>query len=410
MANLLATQESRDDLSVAASVLLESHSRSYEKVSSQTIADQFMGDPKGGKVVNVRIRNVPVAQNLIDVPNLAKSDIIQNTVPMVINGHPSIFHELEALEWSFELKDMMTEVFEPAMIAISEFNNGFVMQQFRKVPFWTGDHTGDLTFANTSEAQISLENRFIPASNRTAILSPKDYITFKDTDRIGDFDKGGGAARSGDIRLDNFSYSMDQAVSNNQSQFDNRHFSGTFGTSVIQGAVSSGATLMTLDGATGADPAHTDTTTGTMVVGDLFKITLSDGSIFRGVVLPPDPLLPDDQTPSTAIGGVITDVRFDPPAPALGFDNDAVIFVTGNHIKNVFFEPGAVLATSLPPASNPTQDGGTFTDSKNQFPITWQIHQKDTTNGLSTGITFESFIATREVRVNFCTIVVTRLG
>jgi hypothetical protein len=292
---------------------------------NRNFTQDFTG-AKVGDTVKVAVPPVYEAKEFtsaIDVQN-----ITQGEVPLVIEKHFDVSVEVTSKQRTLELTDFSRLVIQPAVLAIAEKVNAYILSKYVEVPyFYNGGTAGSPAFGNTvallaNIGKVLNENK-APLDPRYCVISPTAEVTLLGIEAFHRADARGDGAAINQRQLRQFlglNWFMDQQVPT--------HTKGTMGGSPVTAAgVSAGASVMNISGTT---------TTNTLVKGDLISVADAPGTYVVTANI-------------AAVSGTFTGVAFYPPAPAGGFGSGKVVTLVNSHKANLAFHPNAFALATLPP-------------------------------------------------------------
>lgn len=235
----------------------------------------------------------------------------ESSVSLTLEKHFDVTLAVTSKDWTLELEDFSKQIVAPAVSAIAEGVDSYLLGKYKGVYQFSGT-AGDPpdSLADLAAIDKVLNDAKVPLRDRFAIVNPTakaDMMAIEAVHRADARGDEGSALRDASMgRIMGFDWYMAQGI--------NSHTVGTLaGTPLVNGAVSAGATTLSLDG--GA-------TSGTIVIGDIFTVAGAPGQyVFTA-----------DATAST---GAITGAAFLPAAPTGGFADNAAITVIGSHTANI---------------------------------------------------------------------------
>lgn len=250
-------------------------------------------------------------------------------VPLVLEEHLDVSFQMTAKNRTLSLQDFSEQLIAPAMDALADGVNSYVLSKYTGVPyFYTKVPT---SLAELPQVGKVLDENKVPPGGRVAVLSPNAKAVMLGIDAVAKADARGDAGtalREASIgRVSGLDWYMDQQVPT--------HTAGTFeaGAPAVNGNVAAGATTMNINGGAGTE---------TLAVGDVFTVADVPGQyVFTAA--------------KTASGGAITGATFYPPAPTGGFPTGKAITIVADHKANLAFHKNA-FGLAIVPLELP--DGG----------------------------------------------------
>lgn len=269
---------------------------------------EFTG-AKVGDTITVRGPATFVAKEFtstVDVQNATES-----SVSLTLEKHFDVTVAVTSKDWTLELQDFSRQIVAPAMSAIAEGVDGYLLSKYLQVHQFSGA-AGDPpdTVDDLAAVEKVLNDARVPMSGRFALVNPTakaDMMSIEAVHRADARGDDGSALRDASMgRIMGIDWYMAQGIKS--------HTTGTLGgTPNVNGAVAEGATTMNIEAGVG---------TGTIVEGDIFTVAGAPGQ-YRFTAT------------AAATDGAITGATFYPPAPAGGFENDADITIIASHTANL---------------------------------------------------------------------------
>jgi hypothetical protein len=269
--------------------------------------------------------------------------------------------------------EFINRVLNPMMEEISDYEDAYVLKKAAQgTPYYYGTpgSTPDAVSDVTGIRKV-LNNNKCPMGNRSLILSPDADEKFLQLDTFIEADKSGTPIALQEAVLGRkygFNIYMDQNVYS--------HTKGTLapasgGTIAVKGAVSANATSLTLDSAT---------LTGTLVVGDILKVTDAVSSAVSYLVV--------TALATAAANEIAVSVK---PAD-IAIANDSTVTVVASHVANLAFNRDGIFHVSLPTAVSST-DGFIIQNPYTGMGLTIRV-EGSTIAAKSSKICAEMYIAT----------------
>ena len=271
---------------------------------------------KQGDTIQVKKPAVFEAKDFTDQVTI--QEINQDKVLVTMDKIADVSVEITSKEMALDPVTFREDVLEPAMIAIAEKINkeGLEMYKYAYKAIGTAGTTPS-TINTFADARKELNKAKAPLKDRYGVWDPDADAKFSVIDAILNAEKSGSteALREGAI-------GRVQGLDNYMSQQVAVHTAGTFtavSTPLVNGAVTKGATQITMDGGAGTE---------TLKAGDLFTI---GGKPY---------VVTED---ATAVAGAIT-AKVYPAVVENIADNTAVVFpdkTAGGHVANLVFNKNA---------------------------------------------------------------------
>ena len=274
-----------------------------------------------GDTIQVRKPVSLTAAEFDPVSGVTADDIVEATVDVTLDKIATVDVSIEALQGATNVDDLQRIFIEPATAALAEKINSDGLALYKDVAACTGPAgTTPSTLSAIADVRRALNRAKAPVSGRVALWDTEADAAFTALDAVVHADKSGStqALREGAIgRLMGMDNYMSQAVK--------QHLTGiTAATTVkVNGAVTAGATELSIDGAT---------LTGKLVKGDLIKIGGKSYTV--------------TQDSAAASSNAIATVKVYPALPAIA--DNADVTLVGSHTANLAFHPSAFAFVTRP--------------------------------------------------------------
>ena len=274
--------------------------------------------------------------------------------------------DFTSYESTTDIDILSDRVIVPAMRAISQKINTRCLEVYAKaVPYYSGTAgTAPSAISDYTNIAQVLDDNLCPQMDRRLVINPaaknklQQITTFHEADKVGD---AGSALRTGSIGekfgLQTF---MSQGVYS--------HTKGTLaantaaGAIYVKGAVSSGATSMTLD------QNGSGTLTGTLAVGDILKITDASTSAVSYVAV------------DTAATAAANEIAVSCSTTDLDIADNSTVEVVGSHAANLAFNKDAFAFVSRPlNAQVGAGASGVIINPFNQQAVRWTLDYNQNT-------------------------------
>ncbi len=312
------------------------------------------------------------AQNISEgAINLTLNDMVQIPIAMPVDDMTFLLETFNSGN-SFS-PEFIARVLNPMMEEIANYEDAYILKKAAQAtPYYYG--TAGTTPANISDitgVRKVLNNLKCPIPNRRLVLNPDADEKMLQIDTFVEVDKSGVSLALQEAQLGRkygFNIFMDQNVY--------EHTKGTLapgsGASILtDGAVAKGATSMTLD---------STTLTGTLVVGDILKITDAVSGAVSYVAV----------TAGSNAGS--NEIAVTCTATDLAIADNSTVQVIGDHAANLAFNKDGIFHVALPTAIAPS-DGFIIQNPYNGMGLTIRV-EGSTIASKSNKICAEMYIAT----------------
>lgn len=213
----------------------------------------FTGQEKVGDTIRVKRRVIPTPSDFTST--ISVQDIKQTNIPLVLDFHKDISHQLTQKDVALNLNDFSETVVAPAMIGMVEAIEQNLLTKYKHLATAAGASASapgalPTTLGDVASMVETLENQKVPTTGRIGVLSPSAqtaYLSIANLVTANTRGDGGRALREALVgRVMGFEHYMTQNIDN--STFT----SGTMTSCVVNGALAAGATSIVFDGASGA--------------------------------------------------------------------------------------------------------------------------------------------------------------
>ncbi len=274
--------------------------------------DEFKGR-KVGDTITIRQPATFTAQEF--TTTTTEQAATETSIPLVLEKHFDVTFALTAKDRTLSLQDFSEQLIAPAMEAIGDAVNAYVLTKYKKVPYFYEKVPTSLS--ELPQVGKVLDVNKVPLAGRNGVLSPNAKAIMLGIDAVSRAEQRGDegtALREASIgRVSGIDWHMDQQVPT--------HTAGTFedGAPAVDGDVAAGATTMDINGGSGSE---------TIKEGDVFTVADVEGQY----VFTAD---------KTASGGEISGATFYPAAPTGGFPTGKAITIKPTHKPNLAFHKNA---------------------------------------------------------------------
>lgn len=258
--------------------------------------------------------------------SISVQDATESSVAVVMDKHLDVSFAVTSKDLTLKVSDFNTQLLGPAMEAIAQKVDKLLLGLYVDLYNQVGTAgTTPSTVADITGTGRVLDLANVPLTDRSLAIDPyaKDKFlqiaSFFEADKVGD---DGSALRAASLGR---KFGQDTVVANNITAHSNGSVAHT-GTFAIDGAVSAGATTVTIDAST---------ITGTWAKGSLFTVAGVTGTY----VVTADHAAAADR---------LTAVPFFPAAPTGGFPDGAVVTRIANHTPNMAFHRSAFAFVTRP--------------------------------------------------------------
>lgn len=274
-----------------------------------------------GATIQVKKPVILTASDFDEATGVSAQDTKEQSVEVTLDKLADVSVEFGAIQRCTNVDDLNRLFLEPAAVALAQKINSDGLNVYKDIPYVTGTAgTTPSALSDITAARLSLNNRNVPLSPRTALWDPNAESKFLELDTFVEADKSGTtqALREGSLgRIMGFDNYMSQSVKSHTTGIT------TATTIKVNGAVTAGATKLSID--------------GTALVGKLVKgdvMTISGNSY----VVTADS--------ADAASNAIADVEVYPELPTIA--NDTAVTLTASHTANLAFNPLAFAFVTRP--------------------------------------------------------------
>lgn len=284
----------------------------------------YSADFQSGKGNKVLVRKPVVYKADEFSGSTAVQDITEASVEVTLDKIADVSIEFSAIEGATNIDSLNRIFVEPAAAAIAQKINSDGLMLYKDIANACGSGKTPEGIADIANVRKALNIAKVPVAGRRAVWDPEADAAFSAVPAIVNAEKSGSTAalREGSIGrimgLDNF---MSQAVC--------KHETGITAASAVKinGAVSAGASVISIDGTTLA---------GKLVKGDIITV---DGHSYT---------ITEDT--AAAASNAIANIKIYPCVPENIADN-ADVTLAGSHTANLAFNPAAFSFVTRPLAS-----------------------------------------------------------
>lgn len=291
--------------------------------------------PRTGGTIGIRRPAVFTAQNFSDTNAIVEQSADEGEVELTIEEHFDVSVPITARDLTFTLVDFSAQIVGPAMRAIAEAFERYILSKGEGVYNTIGSVGSPVNSLAQLQANVAnLTNWLVPMSGRVGIISPFQAADLKGVSDLVRADARGDQGQA----IRDALLGRTAGVDWYESQATYKHVSGTLSNGTIMGAkvgaMAKGATVMALS----------DTVlTGTLVYGDVFTIAGcidDEGRSYHFMVT---------DTLDTAATNAIAAVNFKPALPVAVAANAYATFQPTHKIGLVGHPHGLAWAC-VPPA------------------------------------------------------------
>jgi hypothetical protein len=288
---------------------------------------EFTG-AKVGDTITVRGPSSFTAQEFTTTTTV--QDATESSVSLQLEKHFDVTFAVTAKDWTLSLESFSQQLLQPAMAAISQAIDYYILGKYVEVPYYTGtaadppDSIGDL-----AAVAKALDDLKVPQRGRIAIVNPlakQDMLSIDHVSRADARGDGGQALREASMgRVMGIDWYMDQNV--------RTHTAGTISDGVTKTAKVNSASV-----ALGDTTVDIDNTTlsGTLLIGDIFTVA---GDTQKYVVT----------ANKTAAANAISAMAFSPGAKVAWADDTVITFAPqANHAANLAGHPNGITVAIVP--------------------------------------------------------------
>jgi len=252
--------------------------------------------------------------------------VIQNAqetgIPLVLEKHFDVTFQVTSKQWTLELEDFSTQLVQPAMLAIAEGVDRYLLSKATQLTSIV-TVAGMTTLNDLALIDLALNENRVPVAPRNSIVSPKIKAAMMGIDAV----HNAATRADGGQALRNASLGHIMGIDWYMSQNIGKAV-GPGGVPAINGAVAAGAQAMAIDGATAAGLLPNGT--AFTVAGVVGTFTVTNTYTVDGT-------------------GAVAVVAFAPQAPAGGFaDGAAITFGAGSGTSAIAFHPNAFALAVVP--------------------------------------------------------------
>lgn len=303
---------------------------SYNLVAAGAVHRDFATDFTAAKVGDAITIAKPASFTANDfTTSISEQNITEGSATLTLEKFKDVSFAVTSKELTLSLDKFNELVLNPAVIALAESINAYVLGKHIEIPYWYNAGSASSPALADSIAEVALAKSVLnrnrcPMTPRVGILSDTAEATFLGIDNFirNDARGNGDTIRTGELGYAmGIDWKMDQQVVT--------HTAGTFsttGTPLVNGAVSAGALTMAVDGGSASE---------TLKKGDLFTVANVTGQF----VVTAD---------VTASSGAMAAVAFYPAAPTGGFANDAALTIVRSHKSNLILHPNCMSLAVVP--------------------------------------------------------------
>lgn len=233
-------------------------------VTASLVYRDYEQEWKGAKVGDeVKIRQPAVFDAKEFTTTIDVQDITEGEVPLKLEKHFDVSVGVTAKEWTLELDQFATRVIQPAMVAIAQKIDEYILSKYVEIPYWFGDpnNADPRLLADMAGCRRVLNENAAPLPDRNGIIDPVAEANYLTLDAVVNAEKSGStdALRNAVMgRLMGANWFMDQNTPS--------HTMGDFTklTGITVAAAAEGATSVDLSSGTGTESVKK---------GDLFSIS-----------------------------------------------------------------------------------------------------------------------------------------
>lgn len=238
----------------------------------------------------------------------------ETSTPMVLEKHFDVTFGVTSKDWTLELEDFSRQLIEPAVVAIAQGIDAYIMGKYTGIETFVGT-AGDPpdSLADLASVDKKLNDQKVPVTDRIAIVDSQAKADMLGISAVAQADQRGDGGRA----LKEASLGRVMGIDWYMSQNVQSHDTSMTGYQVNSASVTIGDTSVVID-----------TGSGTPIAGDLFTVA-------------------GDTTQYVVESYATSTITFSPAAVVAWADN-AAITVVADHVANIAGHPSGLTVAVVP--------------------------------------------------------------